>query len=40
MNRVLIDEQLTLYYLSPFNETKNPVRKKIKAFICKRQIPE
>ena len=40
MNRVLIDEQLTLYYLSPFNSGKNPVRKKIKAFIYKRQIPE
>jgi glycosyltransferase involved in cell wall biosynthesis len=33
MNRVLIDEQLTLYYLSPFNSNKNPVRKKIKDFI-------
>jgi glycosyltransferase involved in cell wall biosynthesis len=39
MNRVLIDEQLTLYYLSPFYANKNPVRKKIKAFIYKRQIP-
>lgn len=33
MNRVLIDEQLTLYYLSPFNSNKNQVRKKIKDFI-------
>ena len=33
MNRVLIDEQLTLYYLSPFNSNKNTVRKKIKDFI-------
>jgi len=33
MNRVLIDEQLTLYYLSPFSSNKNPVRKKIKDFI-------
>lgn len=40
MNRVLIDEELTLYYLSPFNANKNPVRKKIKDFIYKRQIPE
>jgi glycosyltransferase involved in cell wall biosynthesis len=40
MNRVLIDEELTLYYLSPFDRTKNPIRKKIKAFICRKQIPE
>jgi hypothetical protein len=33
MNRVLIDEELTFYYLWPFNSKKNPVRKKIKDFI-------
>jgi hypothetical protein len=33
LNRVLIDEELTLYYLCPFNSDKNPVRKKIKDFI-------
>jgi hypothetical protein len=40
MNRVLIDEELTLYYLSPFNANKNPVRRKIKDFIYRRQIRE
>jgi glycosyltransferase involved in cell wall biosynthesis len=39
-NRVLIDEQLTLYYLSPFNANKNSVRRKIKDFIYGRQIRE
>jgi glycosyltransferase involved in cell wall biosynthesis len=38
VNRVLIDEELTLYYLSPFASNKNPVRKKIKDFIYRRSF--
>lgn len=38
IDRILIDEELTLYYLSPFDSDKNPVRKKIKDFIYRRSF--